>query len=256
MDLEQTVESRPKLAVTEIGTAEDRRLHLVWGHGWGHSGAALAPLAEVLKPFASSSLIDFPGFGKSARPPETWGTAEYAELVAEWLAGERVVWVGHSFGGRVGIQLAARHPELVSGMVLIAAAGLPRRRSFREKVRFTLRKTAFMTARKFVREGPGLDKLRERFGSSDYRSAGALRPILTRVVSEDLSEHAKAVRCPTLLIYGTADTDTPPEIGERLQALIPHAELALLQGFDHNSVLSDGRHQVALRIRKFLEQIR
>lgn len=258
MHLEHTVEAGTKLAITNIGAPEKNRIHLIWGHGWGQSAAALVPLAETLKPFASSSVIDFPGFGKSSTPPESWGTAEYADFIAEWMGRlpvSRVVWAGHSFGGRVGIQLAARHPGLLSGMVLIASAGLRRRRTLGERLRFGLRKTAFKTARRFIREGPHLDRLRQRFGSADYRSAGAMRPILTRVVGEDLSEQAKAVRCPTLLIYGTADTETPPEIGERLKALIPKSELALLTGFNHLSVLSEGRHQVILRIRKFLELV-
>jgi pimeloyl-ACP methyl ester carboxylesterase len=259
MNLKNSVESGPKLAITEIGSSQQDRLHLVWAHGWGQSAAALVPLAETLKPFASSSLVDFPGFGKSSNPPESWGTAEYADFIAEWMEGlpaSRRIWIGHSFGGRVGIQLAARHPKLVSGMVLIAAAGLPRRRTLTEGLRFQLRKTAFKTARRFVRDGPQLDALRQRFGSSDYRSARAMRPILTRVVSEDLSEQAKAVQCPTLLVYGTSDTETPPEMGERYKTLIPNSELALLTGFDHLSVLSEGRHQLVLRIRRFLELAR
>ena len=247
-----------ELAVTEIGTAQPGRPHLVWGHGWGQSAAALVSLAETLKPFGYSSLVDFPGFGRTPKPPDSWGTAEYADGVAEWLRSlpeQRIIWAGHSFGGRVGLQLAARHPELVAGMVLIASAGLKRQRSFNEKIRFAVRRTTFKTARRFVSEGPQLDALRKRFGSSDYQSAGALRPIFVRVVGEDLTDVARAVRCPTLLIYGTNDTETPPEMGERLQQLIPGSEFALLEGFNHLSVLSEGRHQVALKIRKFLEKV-
>lgn len=257
--LEDKLESGASLAITQIGTPHEADLHLVWGHGWGQSGTALQALAEELKPFASSSLIDFPGFGNSPKPPDSWGTAEYADLVASWmrtLERKRLIWIGHSFGGRVGIQLAASHPELVLGLVLIAAAGLQRQRSLLERARFQLKKTAFKTARRFVREGPQLDRLRQRFGSADYRLAGAMRPILSRVVAEDLSAQAAAIRCPALLIYGTADTETPPEMGRRLNALIPNSELVLLEGFNHLSVLSEGRHQVALRIRKFLERMR
>ncbi len=256
MQVEHTVANGTKLAITEVGAAQSGRSHLVWGHGWGQSGAALEPLAETLKPFGYSSLIDFPGFGKSPNPPATWGTAEYADAVAEWLntlAQPRVVWIGHSFGGRVGLQLAARHPQLVAGMVLIASAGLRRQRSFSERVRIGLRRAAYKTARHFAQEGRQLDALRKKFGSSDYQSAGALRPVFVRVVGEDLTEIAGRVRCPTLLIYGSQDTDTPPEIGQRLNHLIPGSELTVLEGFNHLSVLSDGRHQVALRIRKFLE---
>jgi pimeloyl-ACP methyl ester carboxylesterase len=105
---------------------------LVWAHGWGHTHANLLPLAEAMRPSAESALIDFPGFGASPLPPEVWGTAEYADAVAEWLAtlppGRRL-WVAHSFGCRVGLQLAARHPGAVDGLFLIAAAGLRPRRA-------------------------------------------------------------------------------------------------------------------------------
>jgi pimeloyl-ACP methyl ester carboxylesterase len=73
------------------------------------------------------------------------------------------------------------------------------------------------------------------------------------VIREDLTSQARQVACPTLLIYGARDTETPPEIGERLRKLIPNSELAVLEGFTHNSILSEGRHQVAVRIRRFLD---
>jgi pimeloyl-ACP methyl ester carboxylesterase len=256
MESQQLVSGDAQLATAEVGTRKRDGVHLVWCHGWGQSAAALLPLAETLKPFASSSLLDFPGFGKSPKPPDFWGTAEYADFVAGWmrtLEVPRIVWIGHSFGGRVGIQLAARHPDLIQGLVLIASAGLPRKRTLWERVRVEVRKRTFKIARLLLPEGPLLERLRRRMGSRDYRNAGALRPILTRVVSEDLTNPAKAVRCPTLLIYGDRDTETPPDMGQRFNALIAGSELVLLDGFDHLTVLTEGRHQLVLRIRKFLE---
>ena len=137
MNLEYVTAAGTTFAVTEMGPPRPTGLHLIWGHGWGQTAAAFQPIAEILTPFGASSLIDFPGFGKSAMPPETWGTAEYADVVADWLLtlpAAKFVWIGHSFGGRVGIQLAARHHGLLAGMVLIAAAGLPRRRSLLERL--------------------------------------------------------------------------------------------------------------------------
>src|ERR1051325_11137519 len=98
---------------------------LVWAHGWGHTHANLLPLAEAMQSSARSVLLDFPGFGASPLPAEAWGTAKYAEACAECLASlppGRRLWIGHSFGCRVGLQLAARHPEAVDGLFLIAAA--------------------------------------------------------------------------------------------------------------------------------------
>src|SRR3954449_7216569 len=72
---------------------------LVWAHGWGHSHANLLPLAEAMQSAAPSVLLDFPGFGASPLPPNVWGTAEYADAAAEWLAtlpAGRRVWVAAS----------------------------------------------------------------------------------------------------------------------------------------------------------------
>jgi pimeloyl-ACP methyl ester carboxylesterase len=258
MDTEYITATGTKFAVRQIGSPRTGSLHLIWGHGWGQSAAAFQPLAEILAPFGTSSLIDFPGFGGSGIPPQNWGTADYADAVTDWLRAlpsKTFVWIGHSFGGRVGIQIAARHPGLIAGMVLIAAAGLPRRRSLLERLRVNARVTMFKVAKRFVREGPVLERLRRRFGSADYRDAGAMRPIFLRVVREDLTAEAQRVHCPTLLIYGTRDTETPPELGERFHKLIRNSELAVLDGFNHLNILTDGRHQVAMKIRRFMEQL-
>ena len=120
-------------------------------------------------------------------------------------------------------------------------------------MKITLRKRLFKTARLLLREGQHLERLRNRMGSPDYRAAGALRPVFNRVVNENLSDVASAVRCPTLLLYGAADAETPPEMGQRFQKLIAGSELGILDGFGHLDILTEGRHQVALRIRRFIE---
>jgi pimeloyl-ACP methyl ester carboxylesterase len=244
-------ESRPQASRPEAPL-------LVWAHGWGHTHANMLPLAEAARRLGHSLLLDLPGFGASPPPPAAWGTADYADAIADWLALQpagRRVWIGHSFGCRVGLQLAARHPGLIDGLFLIAAAGLPRARSLPQRVRAAARRGAFRLARAMTPEGPRREALRRRFGSADYARAGTLRPILVKAVTEDLSEVARAVRCPTLLLYGDRDDETPPEIGERFGRLIPRARLIVLRGFDHWSVLTDGRHQIAQRLSEFVEQI-
>jgi pimeloyl-ACP methyl ester carboxylesterase len=231
---------------------------LVWAHGWGQTHAALLPLAESMRAAAPSVLIDFPGFGESPLPPTPWGTAEYADAIAEWLAPRepaRHIWIAHSFGCRVGLQLAARHPQAVAGLFLVAAAGLPPYRSMALRARIAARRWSFRLMRSLTPEGPARDRLRQRFGSADYRQAGALRPILIKTVGEDLSESARRVRCPTVLVYGDQDRETPPELGARLKELIQESQLYLLRGFDHWTVLTEGRHQLLQRLGEFVEQV-
>lgn len=240
--------------------APDRRYLFVWGHGWGQDRHAFAALSQVLSRHAAHLLLDFPGFGQSEPPPEGWGTEHYADaaaqLISEYRGHEKVIWVGHSFGGRVGIQLAARYPDLLSGLVLISAAGLPRRRSFIEGLRVRSSILLFK-ALKRAAQLVGIDQQRlyARFGSADYRAAGPLRQVFIRVVNEDLSEPAKRIRCPVLLIYGENDTETPPELGQRLAQLIPKSQLMVLPGQDHYSVLGAGRHVVIKRLSDFADQL-
>jgi pimeloyl-ACP methyl ester carboxylesterase len=231
---------------------------LVWAHGWGQTHAALLPLAESMRAAAPSVMVDFPGFGESPLPPTPWGTADYADAIAEWLAPlkpARHIWIAHSFGCRVGLQLAARHPQTVAGLFFVAAAGLPRQRSPIEQARLVARRYSFRLMRSLTPEGPARDRLRQRFGSADYRQAGALRPILVKTVGEDLSESARAVCCPAVLVYGDRDHETPPELGERLKHLIPESQLYVLRGFDHWNVLTEGRHQLLQRLGEFVERL-
>lgn len=241
------------------GPAAGGAPQLIWGHGWGHSHAALLPLAEAMRRRADSWLVDFPGFGASPPPPGAWGTEDYADAMAEWLegmpAGKRI-WVGHSFGCRVGLQLAARHPDAVNGLFLIAAAGLPPQRSLAARLRRAPRRMAFRALRALTPEGPARDRLRERYGSSDYRNAGAMRLVLIRTVTEDLSGVARTVRCPVVLVHGEADSESAPDIASRFHALMPQSRLHLLRGFDHWNILTDGRHQVTHLLGEMLEGLR
>jgi pimeloyl-ACP methyl ester carboxylesterase len=240
------------------GTPPRDGAELVFAHGWGHSHESLAPLAAAMRPRAASWLVDLPGFGASPLPPGAWGTEDYADAMAAWLATLPVrprVWVGHSFGCRVGVQLAARHPTAVSALFLIAAAGLPPRRSAMARLKRLPRRLMFRTLRAVTPEGAARDRLRERFGSADYRNAGAMRPVLVKAVNEDLSDSARRIRVPVLLVHGDQDTESPPEIAERFHALIPGSRLHVLRGFDHLSIISAGRHQVTHLLGELLESL-
>ena len=119
----------------------------------------------------------------------------------------------------------------------------------------TARRWAFRLARQFTPEGPARERLRQRFGSADYRAAGALRPILVKAVGEDLTAAARAVGVPAVLIYGDQDRETPPEMGTRLNSLMPQSRLYVLRGFDHWSLLTDGRHLIIQRLGELMEQL-
>jgi pimeloyl-ACP methyl ester carboxylesterase len=236
------------------------KVRIVWAHGWGQDHRALQPLAEALYPQATHLLLDFPGFGKSPAPGKPWTIEDYADASARLLLRTPfrgpTIWVGHSFGCRVGLMLAAKYPGKLQGLFLIAAAGLPPRRGPLRAARLAAKVAAFKTMKHLYRlTGQNVEKLRARHGSADYRNAGPMRETFLNTIRQDLSPEAARVGCPAFLLYGANDNETPPNIGTRLQALMPDAHLEVLPGEDHYSLLAGARHQTLSRLQAFMLKV-
>lgn len=226
-----------------------------WGHGWGQRLENLLPLAQSLENSGHHWVIDFPGFGKSPLPPSDWSTAEYADALAAFIKSktdQKILWVGHSFGCRVGLQLAARHPELIDGLFLISAAGLPRIRNPIKKIYFKARIRIYKLLKKLIPFGLPEQWLIKKFASKDYLNSGPLRNILIKTVNENLCEIAKTIKAPVLFLYGSEDTETPPDTGERFTKIIPKSELVVLEGYDHYTILTEAQHQVVHKLNSFM----
>jgi pimeloyl-ACP methyl ester carboxylesterase len=200
-------------------------------HGWGRSRGDWAGVLASTGGLA----VDLPGFGAAPPPLQAMGAADYAEAVEPVLdaLGATVVVIGHSFGGRVAVHLAARRPAVVAGLVL---AGVPLVRLPGAKTGIALRYRAVRLARR-LRLVPGatLEQARRRYGSADYRAAsGVMRDVLVRVVGESYEEQLAAVACPVHLVWGAADLVVPPVVAERALALLDSGTLTVLPGVGHD----------------------
>ena len=91
-------------------------LHGVTGHGGGARRVAEGWLADryVVAP-------DLLGHGSSPYEPP-WSIDEHVRLLLEAVGDEPAAWIGHSFGGRLAFEVAARRPELVERLVLLDPA--------------------------------------------------------------------------------------------------------------------------------------
>ena len=231
-----------------------------WGHGWGQSHVSFLELCAPIENSAKHIIVDFPGFGETAKPKEPWGSKEYADHIAAFIKSKSdkpVIWVGHSFGCRVGLQLAVHYPELIKGLFLIAGAGIPKQLPLHKSFYFKGRIKLYKLLKKLIPLGMSEAWLIKKFGSADYKSADpVMRQILVKVVNEDLREIAPKISCPVHFVYGDQDTETPPKIGETLSGLISGSKLTLLKGQDHYSVLGTGRHQVTQLLKTFIEDLK
>jgi pimeloyl-ACP methyl ester carboxylesterase len=97
-------------------------------HGWGCDHTALAPQAEFFRHSHRVVSVDLRGHGKSDAPHQDYTMAVFADDLA-WLCTElaltKPIVVGHSMGGNVALELAARHPEIPASIVLIDSLILP-----------------------------------------------------------------------------------------------------------------------------------
>ena len=74
-----------------------------------------------------AAALDLPGFGKSA--PCTATPEEVLQEFIREVKLDRPVLVGPSMGGRVSLEFALAHPELVGGLVLVGAVGVQENRT-------------------------------------------------------------------------------------------------------------------------------
>jgi pimeloyl-ACP methyl ester carboxylesterase len=198
-----------------------------WMRTRGDFTAALAGLDAI--------VVDLPGFGgASPPPPEAWGAAEYAaacEPVLAELTAPAVV-VGHSFGGRVAVHLAAARKDAVGGLVL---TGVPllRRAGAPTSPRLVLR-LARGAHRLGILPESVVERQRQRFGSADYRAAqGVMRDVLVRVVNETYEDQLAAIDQPVELVWGDSDTAVPPEVANRAEGLLAHSRLTIAGHVGH-----------------------
>jgi pimeloyl-ACP methyl ester carboxylesterase len=242
-------------------SGESTTHHLMFLHGWGGNRESLRGIATLFQHTHRVHLIDLPGFGEAPLPPADWDTVHYTDLVQQYLL-ERihgsVILVGHSFGGKICIRLAARHLAPVRAMVLIGVPGLPQPTMSRVGVR----RAGIRWLRRLLRAlqpvigSRGVDWHTKKFGSRDYLAAGELRSIFVRIVNEDLTESAQLIACPTLLLWGTDDTETPPWLGSRYKEIIgTRATLDWLPHKDHFPFNGTGAHLCGYRMREWMKDL-
>lgn len=185
--------------------------------------------------------LDLPGFGgASPEPPGSMGAAGYAALVAPALeaCAERVVLVGHSFGGRVAVHLATAHPDRVAGIVLTGVPLLFRDdRPARPPRRY--RTMRWLHARGLVSD-ERMEALRHERGSADYRNAtGTMRGVLVTVVNETYEERLRDITQPVELVWGDDDDAVPVYVAERSVALFGgEVRLSIVPGVGHLTPLT------------------
>jgi pimeloyl-ACP methyl ester carboxylesterase len=218
-----------------------RRPPLVCIHGAGASSVVWMDTVRRLAPRRRVVAIDLPGHGQSDlwHPPSDVTIAMYADAVGtvcRALGIERAVLVGHSMGGQIALDAAARWPERVAGVFVVASAGAiavgagllatlaedPAR--FPEKLRPLLWSPS--TPRDLVDRWTGLLSSAE---------AAITRADLVAVGAYDGLKAAARLRAPLFALAGADDLMVPPASVRDLVGVVrgAQADLAIVPRAGH-----------------------
>ncbi|MGH8995009.1 MAG: alpha/beta fold hydrolase [Acidimicrobiales bacterium] len=225
-----------------VGDAPPRVLAL---HGWGRTRRDLVGVLGPADEELSAVVLDLPGFGASPPPAEAWGSAEYAELVAQVFGdmATPVVILAHSFGGRIAVRLAASHPEAVAALVLTGVPLLRSAKSRRPPLSFRAARSAHGIG---ILSDARMERFRQRYGSTDYRAAeGVMRGVLVRLVNEDYTDTLKSIHCPVTLVWGDDDDVAPTALAEQVVGVFEDGRLELISGAGHLTPLTAPDHLLA-----------
>lgn len=213
-------------------------------HGWARTHKDFDAVVRATDDAAAldAVAVDLPGFGASPPPPEPWGTDRYADAVVPLLepiveeAGRPVVVLGHSFGGRVAVQLAATRPDLVQSLVLtgvpLVRLAPPRRPARGYRLVRTLHRFGLVGDAR-------MEAARQRYGSADYRAAqGVMRQVHVKTVAESYEAQLAAITCPVHLVWGDDDAEVPLPVARAAADRLARADLTVCPGAGHLTPLT------------------
>lgn len=217
---------------------------LVFLHGAGGLFAEspfLDRLAERYQVFAP----ELPGYGESTGEELLEDMLDFTLHgwdVVEALGLSRPHLVGHSMGGMIAAEMACLAPHDLAKLVLVAPAGLwipehpiPDIFSFLPHEFASVLFHDRAQGETLLTGGLDLknpEALKE-FYIGNTRRLSMAGKILFPIPNRRLSKRLYRLTAPTLLLWGKNDKLILPVYAERFRALIPHAELALIDQAGH-----------------------
>jgi proline iminopeptidase len=201
--------------------------------------AALSDIAQIV-------YFDMRGHGRSTiGTPAQWTLAQWGDDVkslCDSLGISKPIVLGLSFGGFVAQAYATRHPKHPAALILISTAARmpapnppPLATTWRGPLDPANRARAQRRAAQHTLRRP---EPYEHFTEGERTTF-------------DFRRQLPKIRCPTLILSGTADTLTSPQAAQELAGRIPHSTLHFLHNAQHIAYL-DAPKPAFRTIRRFI----
>ena len=183
--------------------------------------------------------VDLPGHGNSEGP-----SLKSIEEISDWIKSlmnvldiNKLIIIGHSQGSLVGIDFAARYPNLINGLVLVAGSyKMPVNQDLinyaeagDEKAVLLMMKWGYEGSKAFIGGNP-VKKI--------INSSREIREVLAVDLNacnnyKGGKESLEKINCSTLCIFGDLDKMVPLEVGNKMSSMIKNAEKKVINNCGH-----------------------
>lgn len=227
---------------------------LVLLHGWGMHSAVWETFLPLLTPHLRVRCIDLPGFGRSAGMPMPTSLEAMADVLQE-VAPAQTVWMGWSLGGLLAMEMAARMPQRVSHLVLMAATpcfvqqtdwpcAMPAQDfsafadSVRQDASTALKRFLALQCLGSVSSRQDLRFLQSCIVQGVVSSGEALEKGLVLLGGADSRVPFSALSLPVLSVLGEHDALVPVSVAPALSSLLPSSTVRVVADAAHVPFLS------------------
>lgn len=212
----------------------------------GNRDSFAADLPRLAKAWRALAW-DMPGYGASpAIQPLTFEALALAVIaVLDAERAEKAVLVGHSLGGMIAQETAARFPQRISGLVLFATSAAFGGKDDTFKNEFLAQRLAPLDAGRKMPEiaeeltkglfGPNPPEAARRHAIASMGAIpeGSYRAALECIVTFDRRDDLARIACPALALAAEHDKLAPPRTMERMAERIPGAAYRCIAGAGH-----------------------
>ncbi len=252
--------------------------NLVILHGWQSSKEKWQIVKEIIEKQSEDRprliriiVPDLSGFKKETELSKPWNLDNYINWLENFISEnsktscpepvEGFYLLGHSFGGRMAIKFAVKHPEKLKGLILVSSAGIKPKQNI-------LYLTFLAYAKKFKWFFLKIPVLRNFFSffrnifykyilrKTDYLEAEKfpyLKETFKNIIKEDLTGELSKIKVPTLIIWGDRDKMTPLSDAYLMKEKIKNSRLEIMEGVAHTPHLENPKILVQ-KIKKFMEE--
>lgn len=227
--------------------AGDRGDPVLFLHGIGGQPALFRGQMAAFATTHRCIAWEMPGYGRTSLPAETSfaALADALGRVMDRAATPRAHLVGHSMGGMVALEFAARFPERVMSLTMSGSSAAFGGSTGAWQAEFIAKRT------KPLDEGLGMagiapDVVDGLLGDAPDPAAraaaiaamsaipeNAYRAALNCLVTFDRRDALAGLTMPVLLIAGSRDTVASPELMKKMQTKITGAQYAEIEGAGH-----------------------